>query len=183
MKALIARHPDVLFVAAAGNDNRALDSYDPNSFLCDNDLPNLAVVAASDARGERASFSNYGKTATLAARGTDVLSTIPGASYNRISGTSMAAPAVVNAAAKCLLLDPGLSPAQLKSLLADTSDKSAKWAGADQAGGVIDPARAFELAALTGLARRGSTLDAAADRLGLFGTQRTALLALAPKFL
>ena len=182
MKDVLARHPDVLFVVAAGNDGRTLDSYDPNSFLCDNDLPNLAVVAAADAQGNKAGFSNYGRTATLAARGTDVLSTIPGAGYGRISGTSMASPAVVNAAAKCLLLDPGLSPTQLKALLEDTSDRSAAWSGADQAGGVIDPSRAFELAALTGLIRRGSTPEAAADQLKLRGEARTQLLALAPKF-
>jgi subtilisin family serine protease len=182
MKGVLARHPDVLFVVADGNDNRSLSSYDPNSFLAANDLPNLAVVSASDAQGNKAGFSNFGGSATLAARGTDVLSTIPGAKYAKISGTSMASPAVVNCASKCLLLDPGLDPVKLKGLLADTSDKSANWAGLDEAGGVIDPQRAFQLAALTGLARRGSSLSAAADQLGLRGALRTELLALAPKY-
>ncbi|HLL56189.1 MAG TPA: S8 family serine peptidase [Myxococcaceae bacterium] len=182
MKDVMARHPNVLFVAACGNDNRSLDSYDKNRFLAANDLPNLVVVAASDATGNKADFSNYGPQATLAARGADVLSTIPGSRYERMSGTSMAAPEVVNASAKCLLLDPGLRPTQLKQLLTDTTDTKASWAGKVASGGVINPERAFKLAGLTGLMRGGKTAEAAAEQLGLRGSERTRLIALAAKY-
>jgi subtilisin family serine protease len=183
MSELIARHPDVLFVAAAGNDGRSLESYDPSSFLASRELPNLAVIAASDARGGRWEHSNFGPTATHAARGADVLSTIPGAQYQAISGTSMAAPGFVNAAAKCLVLDPALSPEAVKRLLAETSDRRADWDGAVQAGGPINSARACKLAALTGLVRRGETPQAAAAKLGLTREDRAQLLPLVSRFL
>jgi subtilisin family serine protease len=111
-----------------------------------------------------------------------VLSTIPGAGYEAISGTSMAAPAVVSAAAKCLVLDPGLSPEAVKRLLADTSDHRDDWAGAVQAGGPINSARACQLAALTGLVRRGETPQAAAAKLGLTREDRALQLPLVSRY-
>ena len=182
MSELIARHPDVLFVAAAGNDGRSLASYDPSSFLASRAFPNLAVIAGSDAGGGRWENTNFGPTATHAARGADVLSTIPGAGYEAISGTSMAAPGFVAAAAKCLILDPALSPEAVKRLLADTSDRRADWAGAVQAGGPINSDRACKLAALTGLVRRGETPSAAAAKLGLTREDRAQLLPLVSRF-
>lgn len=182
MSEVIARHPDVLFVAAAGNDGRSLDGYDPSSFLASKAFPNLAVVAASDAGGGKWEHSNYGPTATHAARGADVFSTIPGAGYEAMSGTSMAAPAFVAAAAKCLILDPGLSPDAVKQLLADTSDQRADWTGAVQAGGPINSDRACALAALTGLVRHGETPSAAAAKLGLTREERAMLLPMVTHF-
>lgn len=182
MSELIARHPDVLFVAAAGNDGRSLDSYDPSSFLASKQFPNLAVIAASDASGGRWEHSNFGPTATHAVRGADVLSTIPGAQYEALSGTSMAAPGFVNAAARCLILDPALSPDDVKRMLADTSDRRDDWAGAVQAGGPINSARASKLAALTGLVRGGETPPAAAAKLGLTREDRAQLLPLVPRY-
>jgi subtilisin family serine protease len=183
MSELIARHPDVLFVAAAGNDGRSLDSYDPSSFLASKEFPNLAVVAASEPGGGKWEHSNYGPTATHAARGAGVFSTIPGAGYQAMSGTSMAAPGFVAAAAKCLILDPALSPDAVKRLLADTSDHRADWTGAVQAGGPINSGRACTLAALTGLVRRGETPSAAAAKLGLTREERALLLPMVPRFL
>ena len=55
------------------------------------------------------------------ARGANVLSTILGGKYDVISGTSMSSRQMVNAAAKMLVLDPALTPAQLKGMLADIS--------------------------------------------------------------
>lgn len=183
MRDLVARHPDTLFVLACGNDNRPLGSYDPNSFFVAGSYPNVAVVAASDATGAKAGFSNYGPQAMLAARGTDVLSTIPGAQYGKISGTSMAAPEVVNAAAKCLLLDPALTPVSVQKLLAVTSDVRADWSGQVAAGGPINPERAYALAALTHLVRGGATVEAGADQLKLHGSERTRLIATAAQVL
>jgi subtilisin family serine protease len=77
----IAAHPDILFVAAAGNggdddigdDNDITPEY-PASY----DLPNIMAVAISDARDNLASFSNYGASSVdVAAPGVNILSTIP----------------------------------------------------------------------------------------------------------
>jgi subtilisin family serine protease len=179
----IARHPDVLFVAAAGNDSKSLDQVDPNLELAANSLPNLAVVAATDAEGRLASMSNYGPTATLAARGVDVVSTIPGAGYSPMSGTSMAAPQVTNLAGRMLVLDPNLSPTALKRLMSDASDVSADWQGKVASGGTVNEERATRLAALTGLVRGGKTPEAAADQLGLTSTERTRLVDLVNGYL
>jgi len=59
----------VTVVAAAGNDNSSTPSY-PASY------PSVISVTAIDSNKQRASFSNYGSTSSLAAPGVDVLSTV-----------------------------------------------------------------------------------------------------------
>jgi subtilisin family serine protease len=183
MRGVLAQHPQTLFVVACGNDGRDLETFDPDAFLAANAFPNLAVVAACDANGERAAFSNYGLRATVAARGTDVLSSIPQAQYGKISGTSMAAPEVVNTAAKCLLLDPALEPVRLQRVLMLTSDARESWRGKVAAGGPLNPERAYALAALSGLVRRGEAAEVAARRLQLSEPARTRALKTLPELL
>jgi len=72
----ISQHPNTLFVAAAGNDGTDNDAipHDP----CNVPLPNVLCVAAIDASGNLASFSNYGATSVdVAAPGVDIQSTVP----------------------------------------------------------------------------------------------------------
>jgi subtilisin family serine protease len=76
LKDTIASYPNILFVAAAGNESTNDDitpSY-PASF----NLSNIVSVAASDQNDNLAGFSNYGPTSVdVAAPGTNILSTIP----------------------------------------------------------------------------------------------------------
>jgi hypothetical protein len=81
------------------------------------------------------------------------------------------------------VLDPDLSPTALKQLMADTSDVRADWQGKVASGGTINMERATRLAALTGLVRGGKTPEAAADQLGLRGTERTRLVELVNRYL
>jgi hypothetical protein len=81
------------------------------------------------------------------------------------------------------VLDPDLSPTALKQLMADTSDVRADWQGKVASGGTINVERAARLAALTGLVRGGKTPEAAADQLGLRGTERTRLVELVNGYL
>ncbi|MCX6874637.1 MAG: S8 family serine peptidase [Verrucomicrobia bacterium] len=70
-----AAEAGLVFCAAAGNagsDNTANPVY-PANFR----LPNMIVVAASDADDQLASFSNYGTKVDLAAPGVDIYSSIP----------------------------------------------------------------------------------------------------------
>jgi subtilisin family serine protease len=104
-----------LFVAAAGNSGRNLDSTAYNFYPAESNVANILSVAAIDQRGNRAPFSNYGAaTVDIAAPGSNILSTYPGG-YAWADGTSMAAPHVTGVAALGLSVAPGLSTAALKS--------------------------------------------------------------------
>jgi subtilisin family serine protease len=78
----------VLLVAAAGNNNRNIDSRPsyPASYST------VVAVAATDSNDKKASYSNYGFKIEVAAPGSNILSTLPGNSYGSLSGTSMACP-------------------------------------------------------------------------------------------
>ncbi|HEX8699324.1 MAG TPA: S8 family serine peptidase [Myxococcaceae bacterium] len=178
------RHPDVLFVKSAGNDGRSLDSYDADAYLPFRELPNMAVAAAADPDGKLADYSNYGAPyATHGDRGTDVVSSVPSGGYQAMSGTSMAAPGITNLAAKMLILDPGLKPEDLKKMMAQTTNKTDAWKDTTASGGLVNEQKAYELAALTGLMRRGVPADAAAQQLKLSPASTKELLPLAQEYL
>lgn len=130
--------PDILFVAAAGNSNSdaGFDEAIPASF----DLPNLLVAGAVDKSGNETAFTSYGKTVSVHANGQEVEAYIPGGQKLRLSGTSMAAPQVVNLAAKLLALDPGLTPAELIALIESGATRTA-----DGRRNNIHPKRSVEL--------------------------------------
>jgi subtilisin family serine protease len=117
-----------LFVAAAGNRaaNNDLEGNYPSNFR----LPNLISVAATSATDQLASFSNYGVASVdIAAPGNAILSTLPGARYGLLSGTSMAAPLVSATAALLVGRVPGIEPAQLRQRLLDTAEPLGALAG------------------------------------------------------
>lgn len=109
------------FVAAAGNSSSSNDTtpHYPSSF----NLPNIISVAATDSSDRLATFSNYGATTVdLGAPGVSILSTIRSGNYASYSGTSMAAPFVTGAVGLLFSTDPGLTTAQVKTLLLDNVD-------------------------------------------------------------
>ncbi len=94
---------DALFICAAGNggsdqigDDNDVTPFYPASY----NLDNVISVAATDANGYLASFSNYGVTSVdIAAPGQDIYSTYNVGDYSYLNGTSMAAPFVTATAA------------------------------------------------------------------------------------
>ncbi len=122
-----------IFVAAAGNYSWDTDQwtncgpyncwgYYPANFV----NPRIVAVAASNAMDEMASFSNWGTTSVdLAAPGERILSSTPLRStaymqnasirsgWDFVSGTSMATPMVVGAAAYVWALHPSLDADQV----------------------------------------------------------------------
>ena len=113
-----------IFLAAAGNDGANNDT--TASYPANYNVPNVVSVAASDDADSLASFSNFGATSVdLAAPGVGILSTLPGNSYGRYSGTSMATPHVAGVAALIKSQEPGLDDAQIKARLLQYVDKKA----------------------------------------------------------
>ena len=110
-------------VVAAGNSNDDVARYRPAN------CRGVVAVAASNAAGNRASFSNHGAGITVTAPGEAILSTLndgqqkPGQpSYASYNGTSMAAPHVAGVVALMQSVAPRpLQPTQVDTLLRSTA--------------------------------------------------------------
>lgn len=140
----LASAPEILFVAAAGNsdNDNAFSEFVPASF----NLPNVITVGAVDAGGDEAAFTSYGKV-DVYANGYQVASTVPGGTVQRLSGTSMATPQVVNLAAKLLAVNPALSVAELRRIIVGGADE--KTIGPGKRILLLNEVRSFALARLT----------------------------------
>ncbi|MBI2803481.1 MAG: S8 family serine peptidase [Planctomycetes bacterium] len=120
----IKNSPQVLFVAAAGNNGVNNDTSKSRTFPASYDLPNIISVAATTSTDGKPSWSAYGPTTVdLGAPGQNVLSTIPGG-YGLGSGTSMATPHVTGAAALLFANNSGLSTSAAKEKILWNVDRS-----------------------------------------------------------
>jgi subtilisin family serine protease len=79
------------------------------------------IVGATDSNDARASFSNFGTCLDVHAPGVDITSTAPGGGTAVLSGTSMATPHVVGAAALLVQANPNATPAQIQQLMIDNA--------------------------------------------------------------
>lgn len=122
MSAAMASAPEILFVIDAGNANEDLDFVRdmPGSI----NLPNVLSVGAVDARGVLTGFASTGRSVDLYALGDNIESWVPGGGRVIWSGASLAAPQVVNAAAKLLSVRPDLTTEQVVALLTETATRS-----------------------------------------------------------
>lgn len=105
----------------------------------------MIAVAAVDRYGTHAAFSTRRWYATVSAPGVDIVVAAPDQQYYVEWGTSAASAFVSGAVALVRAAHPGLSPAQIKKLLADTA-RGAPASGRDDARGygIVDPAAAIE---------------------------------------
>ncbi|MFG2431781.1 type VII secretion-associated serine protease mycosin [Streptomyces sp. NPDC048590] len=133
----------VSVVASAGNGGEKGDrvSY-PAAY------PGVIAAAAVDKYGTHASFSTRRWYATVSAPGVDIVVANPDRHYYIEWGTSAASAFVSGAVALVRAAHPGLSPAQIKTLLADTA-RDAPEGGRDDARGygLVDPAAAIKAGA------------------------------------
>ncbi len=114
--------PDILFVAAAGNNNDDVDFAGsiPSTF----NFPNMMTIGAVDIEGKKTSFTTEGASVDVFANGYEVESYIPGGERVKMSGTSMASPNVVNLAAKIFAVNPKLTPVEVKEIIITNATKS-----------------------------------------------------------
>jgi subtilisin family serine protease len=137
-----ANQAGIVFVAAAGNesnDNDAKPTY-PANF----ESPNVISVAAIDKTGKLASFSNFGeRSVDVAAPGVGIWSTFLFGFYLPFDGTSMAAPFVSGVAALILSERPNLSPAQVISIIKNSTKRISGLEGAMVSPGVVSAERAL----------------------------------------
>ena len=110
--------PHVLFIGAAGNGGDTLAQADQATRFM---LPNFLLVGAVDRQGHAVRWSNTGPEVIIRARGERVPARLPDGTLTHPTGTSMAAPVVVNAVAKMLAVEPGLSVEEIRGHLLDTA--------------------------------------------------------------
>lgn len=101
----------VTIVAAAGNEKQN------TSRICPAHLKKIIVVGAVNSSNRRPSFSNFGKSLDVVAPGVNIISCVPGGSYESMTGTSMAAPHISAIAAMFKLAYPSKSPAKIEKLV------------------------------------------------------------------
>ncbi len=137
----------VVVVCSAGNQGRDIETapYYPASF----GLPNLIAAASTDQFDQLALWSNRGAThVTVAAPGTDILTTRMGGGYRSVTGTSFSAPLVSGIAGLVKTVRPWLSANGTALAIKEGVRAVAGLAGQISTGGVASASGA--LAALHG---------------------------------
>ncbi len=130
-----ASKKDVLLVHAAGNssqnndftDNFPNNTYAKKKIFGKKEADNwIEVGALSWEQGENfaAPFSNYGKSdVDVFAPGMAIYSTVPNDGYEEAQGTSMASPVVAGVATVIRSYFPGLSAAQVRNVIMESTEK------------------------------------------------------------
>lgn len=160
------RAPNVITVGASGFKSIDADKEASNS-SSGVSAPVVIILGGGNEKNSElvADFSNYGKkNVDVFAPGVDIYSTVPGGNtYQKATGTSMAAPVVTGIAAILRSYFPKLSAVQVKDILMQTVSKPEKKVpipgkiAADRvllselcvAGGIVDAYEAVKLAAQT----------------------------------
>lgn len=142
-------HPEVLFVASAGNckgNNCQIDVGDAPHYPASYGSPNTIVVTSTDWNDALGAESGWSSSLVdLAAPGylvTSIATPDVHGGYFRDSGTTLAAPHVSAAAALLLALHPNWDFGQLKSHLMASTDKLPQLQGKVASGGRLNVAKA-----------------------------------------
>jgi subtilisin family serine protease len=101
-------------VASAGNSGSVSRQF-PAGY------DDVIAVGSTNADDVRSPFSSTGSLVDLVAPGQNIVTTSVGSRYRTVNGTSFASPYVAAAAAMLLQKDPGLTPAEIRTILIETS--------------------------------------------------------------
>ncbi len=123
----------ITVIVSMGNDATNVKSYPA---ACDH----VVAVAAVDAAGVRAGYSNYGAWCDISAPGSAVWSTVPEDGMECWDGTSMACPVVAGVAALYMSVYGNPGPAEMERILKSSVSKSA---GAGMGTGIVDASKLF----------------------------------------
>ena len=116
----------ILIASAAGNSGNAAGSGNNMDFPAKYD--GVVSVGATDINDNRAKFSSTGPKLELSAPGADILSTLNGNKYGKLSGTSMSCPHVTGVAALIMSADPGITNTRVRIRMQMTAQNMTKVA-------------------------------------------------------
>jgi RHS repeat-associated protein len=148
-----ASRAGVVVVSSAGNSGRDIESapYYPASY----GLPGQIAVASTDNFDRLTSWSSYGGThITIAAPGTDILTTKMGGGYTTVTGTSASTPLVAGVVGLIKTQRWWLSAAGTRVAIVSGARQVAELTGKVSSGGVVSASGA--LSALQGPNRNGN---------------------------
>lgn len=133
---------NVVVICSAGNSGQDLEAtpYYPASF----GLKDLIAVGATDSNDQPVSWSNWGaRKVTVAAPGTNILTTQRGGGYWTVTGTSAAAPLVTGIAGLLRTEKPRALMSSLARAITSSARQVASLSGKVSSGGVADAAEAL----------------------------------------
>ncbi len=133
----------VVVVCSAGNGGRDLSvtPYYPSSFA----IKGMIAVAASDNSDQLPSWSNWGsRIISVAAPGTNILTTQMGGGYWNVTGTSAAAPVVSGIAGLMKTIRRSTNAKIISKAISDGVRPSASFSGKVSSGGVVNAADGLE---------------------------------------
>ncbi len=151
----------VVVVASAGNSGVPGRGYTPYSYPAS--FTGVLSVAAVNASGARAAFSDRNSSVVLSAPGVEVIGAGPGGTYLQASGTSPAAAFVTGVAALIRSAYPRLSPAQVEQAMVSSAARRPAAGYSPATGfGEVDAAAALRAAGV--LSRASPEAGLAAGR-------------------
>ncbi len=149
-----AEKAGILFVVAAGNggsNGLGLDLDRTGWYPASYTNSNIMTVAATGSQDMLANFSNFGKTMVdVAAPGLSILSTVSGQGYQRLSGTSMAAPLVTGLSVLVKAANPALNYKQIITLIRNSVDRISTMTNSIASGGRVNAFKSVRAAVNAG---------------------------------
>ncbi|HEY9712409.1 MAG TPA: S8 family serine peptidase [Chroococcales cyanobacterium] len=113
----------LIFTAAGNGDSSGQGVLDARGQTNVDGVPAFIVVGSVDSESRPSTFSNYGNQLMFTAPGEDIADTAAGGQAVRASGTSMAAALTAGVAAQIWGSNPGLTNAQVLSIMQRTATK------------------------------------------------------------